>query len=189
MFNFFRKTITWGDNFQEFEEQFAIAKIEIFKYLMYTFKGHLEKEDFKKKIPDGINENVIAGAVLKYLLPIADYKESPNIEKLTMKDREMIEYNIPKWADHVMQGVEFANLVTDTLNMYGAYQGYAYFHQKGGVWVIETAEGKRVGNILEKYADKNRESPTPKSYSKEIKKWMRWSSAINENNYKEYFDF
>ena len=25
--------------------------------------------------------------------------------------------------------------------------------------------------------------------SKEIKKWMRWSNAINENNYKEYFDF
>lgn len=184
MFNFFKKTI--ADNANEFNEQFKICRVVVFEYLEYYFKGHLEKENFKSAIPKNIGEVTLAAEVLKYLLPIGNNKTNPAIEGLSEEERKFIEYNIPKWADHIMKGTDFAKLIIQTLRMHLVLRSYG---EKGNDWLLNTDEGKEIGDLLQKYGHIDLDVPNPKAYSKKIKEWMRWSDVINENNYKEYFDF
>lgn len=184
MFNFFKKTIV--DEANEFNEQFKICKVVVFTYLEYSFRGHLEKKDFKSAIPEGVGESTLAAEVLKYLLPIGDNKTSPTVERLSEKERELIKHNIPKWADHIMQGIDFAKLIIQTLRMYLVFKAH---DEKGNDWIFNTDEGEKISDLLQKYGHIDLDVPNPKAYSKKIKEWMRWSDTINENNYKEYFGF
>jgi hypothetical protein len=184
MFNYFKKTI--GDEAEEFNEQFNICKLVVFTYLEYSFRGHLEKKDFKSAIPEGIGESTLAAEVLKYLLPIGNNKTSPDIEKLSKEERALIEHNIPGWADHIMQGADFAKLIIQTLRMHLTFKSYS---EGNNEWLFHTEEGEKIGDLLQKYGHIDLDVPNPKAYSKKIKEWMRWADTINEDNYKEYFDF
>lgn len=184
MFNFFRKTI--ADDAEEFNEQFNICKLVVFTYLEYSFRGHLEKEDFKSAVPDGIGESTLAAEVLKYLLPIGNHKTSPDIEKLSDGERTLIKHNIPGWADHIMQGADFSKLIIQTLRMYLVFK---LADEKDSDWLFNSEEGKKIGDLLQKYGHIDLDVPNPKAYSKKIKEWVKWTDAINENNYKEYFGF
>lgn len=184
MFNFFRKTIV--EEAKEFDEQLSICRMVVFEYLEYFFKGQLEKEDFKSAIPVGIGKSTLAAEVLKYLLPIRNDGVSPDIEKLSNEKKELIIHNIPGWADHIMRGADFAKLIIQTLRMHLTFKSYS---EGNNEWLSHTEEGKKIGDLLQKYGHIDLDVPNPKAYSKKIKEWMRWSDAISEDNYKEYFDF
>ena len=184
MFNLFRKTI--ADEAEEFNEQFNICKLVVFSYLEYSFKGHLEKKDFKSVIPEGIGESTLAAEVLKYLLPIGNNKTSPDIERLQIEERELIKHNTPGWADHIMQGADFAKLIVQTLRMYIVFKSY---DEKGNDWLFNTEEGKKISDLLQKYEHIDLDVPDPKMYQKKIKEWMRLADIINEGNYKDNFNF
>ena len=60
------------------------------------------------------------------------------------------------------------------------------YNEKGIIWSVQTEEGKKTMSLLSKYSDKTREQPTPESYSNLIKKWMRWSDLVDDQNYKSW---
>jgi hypothetical protein len=181
-----KKEKTWGEYFQDFSMQYDIARVVIFQYLRFIFKENCKKEEFAMISGSNAYE-MLAAQMEKYLLGMDYHEFAPG---QTEQQQKIVVNYISQWADTIMKAhKEFADLVTDTLNMYGAYQGYAYHNKKGGVWAVETDEGRKIAGLLEKYIDKNRELPTPDSYSKSIKKWMRWSDSINDENYKSWFNF
>jgi len=172
---FFKKK-TMADNAIEFQEQYSIAKIIIFKYLKLWFKQTFELPDWKQEFLDKPNMPITMTAeVLRYLFGDDD---SRNISKLEQKDEiEMAKCHAEKWADDCMtRDASFREFVIQTIRLDMIY------HQsiEGIEWYRENSKGIKVWNIIQKYGEKVEKSPNPEDYTKLLNNWIRWDEITSK---------
>lgn len=180
MFNLFkRKTIV--DNAKDFETQYKIAKIIIFKYLKIWFKQIFESPDYKKIFGETDLYTTFAAQVENYLF--GEDLEEVN-KKVSQEIREKIlqvKGHIPKWADDAMnRDKDFCEFIIQTIRMDMVFHQYA----SDSKWLFEGSRGKRISEILTKYGGSISESPDPKRYDKLLHKWMMWDELIEQKKKK-----
>ena len=165
-----KKTIT--DNAKDFEVQYDIAKIIIFKYLDIWFKQTFSTPKWKEIFADKPEmSTTLAVEVMRYLLALEDKREISDDETLLAKK------HAKKWADDVMNMDKgFCHFVVQTLRMESIFNRLS----KGSDWLFKDPRGKKVFELVMKYGGKVEESPNPKKYNKLIKKWMSWSDIVDK---------
>lgn len=174
MFNFFKKSIE--DNAKDFETQYKIAKIIIFKYLDIWFKQIFSTPEWKEIFSDKPKmHTAMAAEVMRNILALNDTRNSEelkNNEATTMAKKYVM-----KWSDDVMNmDKDFCDFVIQTLQMDSVFN--QYFNSSD--WPFNDPRGKKVFEIIMKYSGKVPESPDPKKYKKLLKKWMSWDAMTDE---------
>lgn len=180
MFNFFkRKSIV--DNAKDFETQYKVAKIIIFKYLDIWFEQIFGSPDYQKIFGETDLHTTLAAQVENYLfgenLDEVISKVTPEVKRKILQ----VKNHIPKWADDAMnRDKDFCELVIQTIRMDMVFRQYA----SDSKWLFENPRGKRIQEILTKYGGDVSESPDPKKYDKLLRKWMMWDEMIEQKKKK-----
>lgn len=163
------------DEVKEFQGQYPIAKIIIFKYLEMWFKRCLNQPDWKEGFKDKPKMHIhLASEVERYLFGDDDNRDINRLEN--KEEVEMAKRHAPKWADDAMnRDKRLCEFITQTLRM------DALFHQffEGPDWISKNPRGKKVCEILLKYGGKVEECPSPKIYKRLMRKWMLWDSVTD----------
>lgn len=174
MFNFFKKK-TIVDNAKDFEDQYKIAKIIIFKYLDIWFEQIFATPEWKDIFADKPDmHTTMAAEVMRYLLALEDTR---NDQELQNEAVTMAKKHAEKWSDDAMnRDRDFCDFVIQTLRMDSVFNQYF----NGTDWAFNDPRGKKVFDIIMKHGGKVKESPDPKKYEKLLRKWMLWSDTVDE---------
>jgi len=165
------------DEVKEFQKQYPIAKIIIFKYLKMWFKRCFDLPDWKEGFKDKPKMHIhLAAEVERYLFGDDDNRDINKLEN--REEIEMAKRHAPKWADDAMnKDKRLCEFIVQTIRMDKS------FHQifEGTDWIFKDPKGKKVWSILQKYGGKVTKQPNPKMYKWLIRKWIFWDSmALSE---------
>ena len=172
MFNFLKKK-TMVDDVKDFEKQYKIAKIVIFKYLDLWFNQIFAIPEYKEKFADKPTmHTTLATEVMRYLLVLENEDQSSNSEELALAQKHS-----EKWATDAMDhDKDFRELVIQTLRMDIIYNQFA----NGVSWLKDNSRGKKISELLNMFGSKVPKSSNTKSYKQLIDKWMVWDKSVAE---------
>lgn len=166
------------DDVEEFDQQYKIAKIVIFKYLELWFGQIFASPEYKDKFADKPTmHTTMAAEVMRYLLVLENENQSNDSEELALAQKHS-----EKWAsDAIDHDKDFCELIIQTLRMDIVYNQFV----NGDNWLKESGRGKKISELLNKFGGKISKYPDPKTYERLIAKWMTWSNTVDNKIKKE----
>ncbi len=178
LLNFLKKEKTIVDNAKEFQEQYKIANICIFKYLKNWLNQvnlttviaglSMREPELREEIAFGMFGHLLGKDNVDDKEKDSDSNETEKIKNLSVK-----------LADEIMNNdKDFCEIVVQTLRMelifcqYSASLGNNKLSNKIAINM----------NLLERYGELVKESPDPDSYTRLITKWMDLKSDDEDDN-------
>lgn len=168
----FKKNRMSQDAANFYNTQYKFVAVTATRYLYAWFEQIFSTPSYRDTFKgwDNVAEQM-AVACVSYLLGGLESKNQDINYKRAEKSAS-------KWADDVMcRDKDFRELIVQTARMDYMFQSYF-----DGVEEYKKKPGSNnIISTIKKYGDKVPSSPSPKTYSKLLKEWLKWVEVMNKN--------